>query len=896
MSAEDAAGSVNYYYDADNNNNNGSGVKKTPGSIPPEGKIVRGNRPISGLDIPDAAKTFLASKGFVELYPPQAAAVDAGLFDGGSLLVSAPTASGKTLVAMLAIISHMSRRRGRIVYLSPLRALAAEKHAEFTELCDVVMSGGVHDDNDNDNDGSTDAHTTKKKPALRPLKIARATGEMRGSAYASTSAARVGDADLIVATNESMDAAMRRNHAWTEEVGLVIADEIHLIGDSTRGPTLEMILTRLKMRGKKSGGGSNDDDDDDGNNNDNNDDHLPLQIVGLSATVSNDYEMARWLGCMLVKSQWRPVPLAEGVCDAQGHVLMGDGQTFDVGVGTEGMAARLGVHAVSESGDSANNGVNDAGIGTKKIKRGGQSLVFAATRTSSRATAIRASKLVDATLAPEDKEKLAKVASKIMPGFDPSILDARGKKKSTAQEKTTAQANNNDNDNAHTSSQPPQPQQQATDLQKDLAAAIYCGVAFHHAGLSEKMRQTIEDEFRRGTIRLIASTPTLAAGVNLPARRVVISSVSRYDARYGYNAPISVMEYKQLCGRAGRPQYDQYGEAITCTGSGGDTYEIMEQYVRGEPEPLESRIMDEKAMRTHLLTVVVLNPGTRRQDITNFFLQTLAGFQSPDELVYGATQTAIDFLLENNMIVSKGDRYAATTLGKKTSSLYVDPVTAAYLRNTAAGAPKVNLTADPRTASSRRHTLGFLHAITCCDEFLPRQSLLKNQYGIAESLLSGSRGAELLSPVYAEECSRSLLVLDEWVSERTEKEIEAMLKTQSGDLHRMTESASWLARVLYEMARHAGRTDLLDEIAILQTRIKSGIKEELTDLASIRGVGRVRARALYRAGITDVMGLRAASLARLATIRQIGPTVASSIKRAADASRATGRGAGRARR
>ena len=65
----------------------------------------------------------------------------------------------------------------------------------------------------------------------------------------------------------------------------------------------------------------------------------------------------------------------------------------------------------------------------------------------------------------------------------------------------------------------------------------------------------MEEAFKTGVIRLLVATPTLAAGVNLPARRVVVSSILRYNADYGANVPISVLEYKQLCGRAGRPKY-----------------------------------------------------------------------------------------------------------------------------------------------------------------------------------------------------------------------------------------------------------------------------------------------------------------------------------------------------
>ena len=517
------------------------------------------------------------------------------------------------------------------------------------------------------------------------------------------------------------------------------------------------------------------------------------------------------------------------------------------------MPARLGIHAVSE---------------------GGQSLIFAATRASARATAVKASKRVGKLLSDDERRALGRISSRILPAR--LRADAAGAPTSHhvgATTTTTTPAacycSAYSCHHHHPGIPPPR------ELERDLATLVSTGVAFHHAGLSERLRDIVESEFRRGSIRLLASTPTLAAGVNLPARRVVIASVSRYDARYGYNRPISVLEYKQLCGRAGRPQYDKYGEAVIS--ATGPLYELLERYVDGEPEPLESGIMAEKAMRTHLLTVVVLNPGIRQDDLQSFFSRTLGGLQYAEHEVEDAVGTAVEFLLDHGMIVSKGGRYAATSLGRRTSGLYVDPVTASYLRNVAAGAPRGGGGSGRR---AQRHTLGFLHAAISCDEFNPRQDLLKNHYHFAESLLSGPRRAELLSPVYAEECSRSLLVLHDWINERTDREIETAYKTQSGDLHRMVEGAAWLAYVMREMAKDAGRDDLLAELAVLRTRLRSGIKEELVELASIRGVGRVRARAIYDAGLRSISDIRAASPARLATIRQIGPTVAESIMRA----------------
>ena len=74
---------------------------------------------------------FLNSQDYTKLFPPQEDAVKAGVLDGSSVLVSVPTASGKTLIATLATLSHLSKNKSKVIYLTPLRALAAEKFEEF---------------------------------------------------------------------------------------------------------------------------------------------------------------------------------------------------------------------------------------------------------------------------------------------------------------------------------------------------------------------------------------------------------------------------------------------------------------------------------------------------------------------------------------------------------------------------------------------------------------------------------------------------------------------------------------------------------------------------------------------------------------------------------------------
>ena len=117
-----------------------------------------------------------------------------------------------------------------------------------------------------------------------------------------------------------------------------------------------------------------------------------------------------------------------------------------------------------------------------------------------------------------------------------------------------------------------------------------------------------------------------------------------------------------------------------------------------------------------------------------------------------------------------------------------------------------------------------------------------------------------------------------WINEGTEIDLSDQLNIESGDMHRMVETANWLAYSLRELSRLLGRTDLVKELDMLRQRITYGIKEELTDLVKIKGIGRVRARKLHRNNIRTRQDLATASVNQLAAIDKIGMTVANNIK------------------
>jgi ATP-dependent DNA helicase len=693
-----------------------------------------------------AVKALLSNLGYSSLYPPQEMAVAQGILEGKRMLVTTPTASGKTLIAMMAILKALEKG-GKAVYLTPLRALASEKFDDLKVL--------------------------EKLEIGRKIRVAAATSD-----YDSPGKELAG-ADVIVVTNEKMDTLFRHNADWLGDVALFVSDEVHLIGDRERGPTLEMMLTKICK-------------------------HYPQsQLVALSATVTNSEEIADWLGCDLVESDWRPTKLVEGVYE-YGSARMSDGRNFRVASSGASTAVDLAI-------DSVDNG--------------GQALIFAETRKRAASLAAKAVAGVYRDLDKTAKEQAAVASAEIL--------------------------NKGDD----------------TELTKTLAQLVAKGVAFHHAGLGPSSRKIVENSFKNGVIKLLAATPTLAAGVNLPARRVVIASILRYDSDYGGNVPISVLEYKQLCGRAGRPKYDTAGEAIIVSESGVNAEELYEHYVLGSPEPLRSQLSSDSAVRFHLLSTIATVPGMKKPEIHELFSATLFARQNRSATVEFKVESALDYLEHEELIKAKNDRFVATEFGRRTSLLYIDPVTAVAFREALARIER----------AKGRHTLGFLHLITTSPDFYPKMSLRKKDHDELGLLIDG-RESELLYQISEYDCTRSFWALCEWMEETGDKTLSEKMGVEPGDMHRIVEMADWLAYSLYEVAKLLKREDLIPELYNLRTRIRYGVKEELLPLVALEGIGRVRARALHAAGLTDVGKIAKAPQKKLAGIPKIGPAVAEKLK------------------
>ena len=366
-----------------------------------------------------------------------------------------------------------------------------------------------------------------------------------------------------------------------------------------------------------------------------------------------------------------------------------------------------------------------------------------------------------------------------------------------------------------------------------------------------------------------------SAGVNLPARTVVISSYERYEPGYG-RYPISVLDQKQFCGRAGRPKYDKFGEALLIAKSPDEAEWLMEHYVLAKPEKLWSKLAVEKVLRPHVLSTVAAGYAHTEEGLYDFFGRTFYAHQYGPRLIKGKIGEILRFLVKEEMVSVEGKDLSPTKFGKRVSELYVDPESAVILRDGLYNRAK-NLT-----------EFSFLHLIAKTPDLAPRP---RPRGGEAEKLgfLAAQHSDEFTFEVpeqfedpvayddFLAELKATQVLLD-WITEATEDEILEARKVEPGDLLRLVQGSEWLVFAAQELGRLFGHKDLLGPLEVLKVRVAKGVKHELVKLVGLEGVGRVRARMLYRAGLKTVEDVKERSLTDLMTIPTIGPSLAKKIK------------------
>lgn len=268
---------------------------------------------------------------FKELNPVQNEAIKKGVLKKNNLVVAAPTASGKTLIAELAALNIFYKNSGKIVYIVPLVALASEKYKEF-----------------------------KQKYTGLGIKISISVGDL------DSSDPWLANCDMIICTTEKLDSLIRHEAEWIKDIGLIVADEIHLLNDTSRGPTLEITLTRLREIVPKA------------------------QILALSATIKNVEELAKWMNAKTVFSEWRPVKIYSGsTYNSEIKFLEKEGYELDSSL------------------------LHEAAIVDNTLKLKKQVLFFVSTRKNAESLAEKLGKFINQKLSKTEINELKKISNEI---------------------------------------------------------------------------------------------------------------------------------------------------------------------------------------------------------------------------------------------------------------------------------------------------------------------------------------------------------------------------------------------------------------------------------------------------------------------------------------------------
>ena len=642
---------------------------------------------------------------YIEEYnPAQQAVIDSDYIERkDNFIISIPTASGKTVLGVLAMLKNLLAG-GKVVYAVPLISLQNEKVKEFKVFEKYGFKVGKHP---------------------------------RSS-------------DISVMVFESFDVLTRFSLNTLHEIDLVIIDEFHMIGDYSRGPTIECAITRIKEQNKG------------------------IRIIALSATLQNMDEMAHWLEAEVVTHDYRPVPLhKEVLCAEEYGTKDKNNLVFKI----------------------LNDSLNDSS----------QMLTFVSTRRFTESLA----------------QNMAKKIGRYIPDGKREIF------KDIAEEILEVPKRRNTN---------------PTEVCYKLAECIEHGIAFHHAGLFDRQKEIIEEEFIKGNLLMITATPSLMYGVNLPSKNVVIRDYNRWTDQGQVNIP--VFDYEQMSGRAGRPGFDSEGHSYLIAKTYDEAFNLEEFYVHGEIEVTNSKLIDnDDAVLKQIITQVSSGFAKDMDELIEFFNKTFYGFQIShtyntmsfgfsDESIKYEISSALEYLIQNGIIRLSPSGLQTTPFGTLISKNNYAVKTAVKLKDYS------NMMGDEFNIGSLIYEISRTHDMPKINT-----KFKANKDNIKEVL---SRHDVYVSFVQNNEATAASLI--EWINEHKEFEIENYLKVYAASTRRASYEASNLVKYFYEICEVMGNYKFLNEIDKLSSRLYYGVKEELIPLVvGIKRLGRQRARNLVNA-------------------------------------------------
>ncbi|XP_042498308.1 helicase and polymerase-containing protein TEBICHI isoform X2 [Macadamia integrifolia] len=758
--------------------------------------------------LPSEVCSVYKRKGISRLYPWQVDCLQVdGVLQNKNLVYCASTSAGKSFVAEILMLRRLFSSGKIALLVLPYVSICSEK-AEHLEVL------------------------------LEPL------GKHVRSFYGNQGGGTLPkDTSVAVCTIEKANSLVNRllEEGRLSEVGIIVIDELHMVGDQNRGYLLELLLTKLRYA---AGEGSVDScsGESSGSSSGKADPAHGLQIVGMSATMPNVSAVADWLQAALYETDFRPVPLEEYI--KVGNAIFDRKMNI---VRTIPKAADLGGKDPDHVVELCNEVVQD----------GHSVLLFCSSRKGCESTARHVSKFLKkfSSSKLDDQSAFIDIAS---------AIDAL--------------------------------RRCPAGLDPVLEETLPTGVAYHHAGLTVEEREIVETCYRRGLVRVLTATSTLAAGVNLPARRVIFR-----QPRIGRDF-IDGTKYRQMAGRAGRTGIDTKGESILICKA--EEVKRITTILNDCCPPLQSCLAEDKNGMTHaILEVVAGGIVQTASDIHRYVRCTLLNSTKPFQDVVKSAQDSLRWLCHRKFLEWNEETklYSTTPLGRAAFGSSLSPEESLVVLDDLARAREgfvlasdlhvvylvtpINVDVEPdwklyyerfMEVSPLDQSVG--NRVGVVEPFLMRMAhgvpinasnKSRNKKGIHNGSRSGviSRNNNMLSDEQMLRiCKRFYvaLILSRLVQETPVTDVCEAFKVARGMVQALQENAGRFASMVSSFCERLGWHDLEGLVAKFQNRVSFGVRAEIVELTTIPFVKGSRARALYKAGLRTPQAIAEASLPEIA--------------------------------
>ncbi|KAF1858617.1 hypothetical protein Lal_00044650 [Lupinus albus] len=754
--------------------------------------------------LPPEICSIYRKKGISKLYRWQVDCLQVdGVLQRRNLVYCASTSAGKSFVAEILMLRRVITTGKMALLVLPYVSICAEKAEHLERLLEPL---GKH--------------------------VRSYYGNQGGGTLPK-------DTSVAVCTIEKANSLINRllEEGRLSEMGIIVIDELHMVGDRSRGYLLELMLTKLRYAagegisksGSESSGGSSDKADP----------AQGLQIVGMSATMPNVAAVADWLQAALYETEFRPVPLEE-------YIKVGNS------IYNKSMELTRTISKAADLGGKDPDHVVE--LCNEVVQEGQSVLIFCSSRKGCESTARHVAKFLKSFIA-DVHEKDCEFAD-INAAIDSLRKCPAG-------------------------------------LDPILEETLPSGVAFHHAGLTVEEREIIETCYRKGLLRVLTATSTLAAGVNLPARRVIFR-----QPRIGRDF-IDGTRYKQMAGRAGRTGIDTKGESVLICKP--EEIKKVTGLLNGSCSPLHSCLSEDMNGMIHaILEVVAGGIVQTASDIHRYVRCTLLNSTKPFQEVVKSAQESLRWLCQRKFLEWNEDTklYCTTPLGRASFGSSLCPEESLIVL------ADISRAREGFVLASDLHIVYLVTPINVDVEpdwelyyerfvkLSPLDQSVGNRVGVTEPfLMHMAHGAPIRASNKSRDNTRWLhntrgnqlgissgttnsddhtlrvcrrfyvaLILSLLVQEAPVGEVCEAFKVARGMVQALQENAGRFASMVAVFCERLGWNDLEGIVAKFQNRVSFGVRAEVVELTTIPFVKGSRARALYKAGLRTPLAIAEASI------------------------------------